>query len=74
MPAFLGNLNKLRVQVDSTFTPVQDNAPIPNISQPTDSKFAADGYWALIKLTPGEHTLTFPGHVRGRVPQNFLTW
>jgi hypothetical protein len=60
--------------VESTFTPVQDNVLIPNISQPTDSKFAAEGYWSLIKLTPREHTLTFPGHVRGRVPQNFLTW
>ena len=26
-----------------------------------NSKFAADGYWALITLTPGEHTLTFGG-------------
>jgi hypothetical protein len=57
----VGNLTSLRVQAESTFTPVPDNALIPNISEPTDSKFAADGYWALIKLTPGEHTVTFGG-------------
>jgi hypothetical protein len=64
----IGNLNKLRVQAESTFTPVPNNVLIPNISRPTNSKFAADGYWALIKLTPGEHTLTFGGTFAGTPP------
>jgi hypothetical protein len=64
----VGNLNRLRVQAESTFTPVPNNVLIPNISKPTNSKFAADGYWALIKLTPGEHTLTFGGTFAGTPP------
>jgi len=57
----IGNLNKLRVQAASTFTPVPGNVFIPNLTKPTESEFASDGYWALIKLNPGEHTLTFGG-------------
>ena len=56
----VGNLNDLRVKAESTFTAVPGNVFI-NVSQPTNSQFASDGYWALIKLTPGEHTLTFGG-------------
>jgi hypothetical protein len=56
----VGNVNSLRVRAQSTFTPVPGNVFI-NVSQPTNSQFASDGYWALIKLTPGEHTLTFGG-------------
>jgi hypothetical protein len=55
----VSNLNSLRVQAKSTFTPVPGN--IFGIRAATNSKFAADGYWALIKLTPGKHTLTFGG-------------
>jgi hypothetical protein len=55
----VSNLNSLRVQAKSTFTPVPGN--IFGIPAATNSKFAADGYWALIKLTPGKHTLTFGG-------------
>jgi hypothetical protein len=55
----VSNLKGLRVQAKSTFRSVDGNvfgiAPAPN------SKFASDGYWALIKLTPGKHTLTFGG-------------
>jgi hypothetical protein len=57
----VGNLNKLRVQAESTFTSVSGSAFDPPIPAFTNSKFASDGYWALIKLTPGEHTLTFGG-------------
>jgi len=56
----VGNLNSLRVQAESTFTPVPGNVFI-NVSASTNSKFASDGYWALIKLTPGRHTLAFGG-------------
>jgi hypothetical protein len=56
----IGNLSSLRVQAESTFTPVPDNVFIP-VSVPTTGKFASDGYWALIKLTPGAHQLTFGG-------------
>ena len=55
----VSNLNSLRVKAQSTFTSVDGN-PF-GIPVATNSKFAADGYWALIKLTPGEHTLTFGG-------------
>jgi hypothetical protein len=55
----VSNLNSLRVQAKGTFTSVEGN--VFNIPQAEKSKFAADGYWALIKLTPGEHTLTFGG-------------
>jgi hypothetical protein len=57
----IGDLNSLRVQAKGHFTPVPNNVLIPNISEPTNSKFATDGYWALITLTPGEHTITFGG-------------
>jgi hypothetical protein len=55
----VGNLNSLRIQAKGQFTPVAGNSfAIP----PTNnSKFAANGYWALITLTPGQHTLTFGG-------------
>jgi hypothetical protein len=57
----ISNLNSLRVQAEeSTFTPVPGNVFI-DVSQATESKFVADGYWALIKLTPGEHTVKFGG-------------
>jgi hypothetical protein len=56
----VGNLNELRVQAESTFTPVEGNV-FPTIPPFTNSKFATDGYWALIKLTPGDHTLSFGG-------------
>jgi hypothetical protein len=55
----VGNLQSLRVQAESTFTSVKGN--VFGIPKATDSQFAADGYWALITLTPGEHTLTFGG-------------
>jgi hypothetical protein len=53
------DLNSLRVQAKGHFTVVPGNAfgtPPAN-----NSKFAADGYWALITLTPGPHTITFGG-------------
>jgi hypothetical protein len=62
------NLDRLRVQAESTFTSVDGNGF--GIPAATDSKFAADGYWALVKLTPGEHTLTFGGSYP---PGNFTT-
>jgi hypothetical protein len=49
----------LRIKAESTFTSVGGN--IFHIPKTTDSKFAADGYWALITLTPGQHTITFGG-------------
>jgi hypothetical protein len=55
----VGNLSNLRVQAESTFTSVEGN--IFNIPSAKKSKFATDGYWALITLAPGEHTLTFGG-------------
>jgi hypothetical protein len=55
----VSNLNSLRVQAEATFTSVDGN--VFGIPAATDSKFAADGYWALIKLTPGKHTLTLGG-------------
>jgi hypothetical protein len=55
----VSNLDRLRVQAESTFTSVDNN--VFGIPAATDSKFAADGYWALVKLTPGEHTITFGG-------------
>jgi hypothetical protein len=55
----VSNLNSLRVQAKGTFTSVEGN--VFGIPPDNNSKFAADGYWALIKLTPGEHTLTFGG-------------
>jgi hypothetical protein len=57
----VGNLNSLRVKAESTFTPVPGNVFFPTLTHPKKSKFASDGYWALIKLTPGKHTLTFGG-------------
>ena len=48
-----------RVQAKGQFTPVAGNSF--GIPPTNNSKFAADGYWALITLTPGEHTLTFGG-------------
>jgi hypothetical protein len=53
------NLNSLRVQAKGHFTAVENN--IFGIPPVNNSKFAADGYWALITLTPGQHTLTFGG-------------
>lgn len=53
------HLNRLRVNAKSTFTPVEDN--VFKIPATGSSKFASDGYWALIKLPPGKHTLTFGG-------------
>jgi hypothetical protein len=47
----LGNLNNLRVQAKGHFTPVEGN--IFGTPPANNSKFAADGYWALITLTPG---------------------
>ena len=55
----VANLTDLRVQAESTFTSVTGN--VFNIPAATNSKFAADGYWALIKLTPGKHSITFGG-------------
>jgi hypothetical protein len=55
----VGNLTSLRVQAKGQFTPVAGNAFA--ILPTNNSKFAADGYWALITLTPGEHTITFGG-------------
>jgi hypothetical protein len=55
----VGHLNRLRVRARSTFTSVDDN--VFGIPADINSKFAADGYWALIKLSPGKHTLTFGG-------------
>jgi len=64
----IGDLDRLRVQAESVFTPIDGNAfGIPAVA---DSKFASDGYWALVKLTPGEHTLTFGGSYP---PVNFTT-
>jgi hypothetical protein len=54
------NLNELRVGTgEFTFTSVQGN--IFGIPPFVNSKSASDGYWALIKLTPGEHTISFGG-------------
>jgi hypothetical protein len=54
----VSNVKSLRVKAESTFTSVGGNVfRIPK----ADSKFAADGYWALITLTPGQHTITFGG-------------
>jgi hypothetical protein len=55
----VSDLNSLRVQSESTFTPIDGNAF--GIPPATDSPFASDGYWALITLTPGKHKLTFGG-------------
>jgi hypothetical protein len=55
----VSSLSSLRVQAKGTFTSVENN--VFNIPPTEKSKFASDGYWALIKLTPGEHTLTFGG-------------
>jgi hypothetical protein len=55
----VGHLNRLRVKAKSTFTSVDGN--VFGIPAAAHSKFAADGYWALIKLSPGKHTLTFGG-------------
>ncbi len=57
----VSNLNSLRVQAESTFTSVSGSAFDPPIPAFTNSEFVSDGYWALIKLTPGKHTLTFGG-------------
>jgi hypothetical protein len=53
------DLNSLRVQAKSHFTSVAGN--FLGIPAANNSKFASDGYWALITLTPGEHTITFGG-------------
>lgn len=53
------DLHHLRVQADGTFTSVEGN-PF-GIPAANDSHFSSDGYWALIKLNPGQHTLTFGG-------------
>jgi hypothetical protein len=58
----VGNLKSLRVQAESTFTSVDGN--VFGIPPASNSKFAADGYWALITLTPGQHTITFGGFYR----------
>jgi hypothetical protein len=55
----VGDLNTLRVQAESSFTAANKNTF--GIPPAKNSPFAADGYWALITLTPGEHTLTFGG-------------
>jgi hypothetical protein len=55
----IGNLQSLRVQAQSTFTSVKGN--VFGIPKAKNTQFAADGYWALITLTPGTHTLTFGG-------------
>jgi hypothetical protein len=55
----VGNLNSLRVKAESSFTAANKNAF--GIPPAKNSPFAADGYWALITLAPGEHTLTFGG-------------
>jgi hypothetical protein len=55
----IGDLNSLRVQAKGHFTSVPDN--VLGIPQYNKSKFATDGYWALITLTSGEHTITFGG-------------
>jgi hypothetical protein len=54
-----GNPNSLRVQAKGHFTAVENN--IFGIPPTNNSKFAADGYWALITLTPGQHTIAFGG-------------
>jgi hypothetical protein len=55
----IGDLNSYRVEAKGHFTSVPDNVfAIPAYNK---SKFAADGYWALITLTPGEHEITFGG-------------
>jgi hypothetical protein len=56
---FDGDFHSLRVQAKGHFTPVEGN--IFGTPPANNSKFAADGYWALIKLTPDVHTLTFGG-------------
>jgi hypothetical protein len=65
----VSDLNSLRVTAQSTFTSAENNA-FPTIPPATDSKFATDGYWALIKLTPGTHTVVFGG---AYPPGNFET-
>jgi hypothetical protein len=55
----VGNLNNLRVQAKSHFTPLEGN--IFGTPPANNSKFAAYGYWALVTLTPGQHTITFGG-------------
>jgi hypothetical protein len=55
----VGNLNSLRVQPESSFTAANKNAF--GIPPAKNNPFAADGYWALITLAPGEHTITFGG-------------
>lgn len=55
----IGDLNSYRVQAKGHFTSVPDN--VFAIPQSNKTKFATDGYWALITLTPGEHEITFGG-------------
>jgi hypothetical protein len=55
----VGDLNSLRVQTESSFTAANKNAF--GIPPAKNSPFAADGYWALITLSPGEHTVIFGG-------------
>jgi hypothetical protein len=53
------DFSNLRVQAESTFTATKGN--VFGVPPARNSIFAADGYWALITLEPGEHTITFGG-------------
>jgi hypothetical protein len=58
-PVDESDLNSLRVQAKGHFTSVAGN--VFSIPPYNKSKFATDGYWALITLTPGDHEITFGG-------------
>jgi hypothetical protein len=55
----VSDLNSLRVEAKSHFTVVEGN--VFGVDPFKNSKFVADGYWALITLTPGVHHVIFGG-------------
>jgi len=59
------NLNSFSVQTGLfTFNSVADSVFAPQgLPAATNNKSVANGFWALIKLTPGEHRITFGGAV-----------
>ncbi len=69
----IDDLKSYRVQAKGHFTSVEGNVFV-TIPAYDKSKFAADGYWALITLTPGEtHTITFGGTFAKPGTQEFTT-
>jgi hypothetical protein len=55
----VSNLSGLRVQTTFAFNSKKGN--VFGIPAFTNSKSASDGYWALIDLSSGKHTVSFGG-------------